>query len=153
MKNKLSLTFLVLNLFFNTAFAQSLPPGPYQQTCQSIQLIGTELRAICEGGPPYLMTFLYNATNCEAPIENIRGNLVCPSERSQSYVIPGGPYQSSCKFIELLGGVYLRADCLNSMGYYNQSQLNLSQCQNFLYLNGQAQVGDIYNMNGQLSCP
>ena len=140
------------NLYSGIALAQPLPPGSYQQSCQNIELNGTTLGAMCDGAPPYVMTFLDHATSCSAPIENIRGNLVCPTRRMPYAVIPDGPYASSCRNIQLLGGFYLHAACLNFEGNYVQTELNLGQCQTIVFYGGQARGGDIMNTNGQLTC-
>lgn len=138
----------------NTTSAQPIPPGSYQQTCHSIQLEGTTLRAICDGGPPYLFTSLSNATSCNAPIENIQGNLVCPSMAvaPESPVIPSGPYLSSCRNIQLLGGFYLHAVCRGYMNNYVVTVLNLGMCKEISVMNGQVTGGEIFNMGGKLMC-
>jgi hypothetical protein len=144
--------FSICNLCFGIAVAQPLPPGNYQQTCQNIEMFGTTLRAMCEGAPPFVITQLADATSCGAPIENIRGNLVCPTYKMIGNVIPSGPYEDSCRNIQLLGGFYLHAACANYAGNYVQSELNLGQCQDIYVLDGQVRSGAIMNINGQLSC-
>lgn len=151
MKNIFVYLFLSSNLYFGIAAAQPLPPGSYQQTCSNIEMLGTTLRAMCDGAPPYVITQLENATYCGLPIENIRGNLVCPTFRMGN-TIPTGPYETSCRNIKLLGGFYLSAECSNFMGSYIQTQLNLGQCQEIEISNGQVQSGFIMNQNGRLSC-
>lgn len=152
MKKTLSYLFAIMNLYHSIVIAQALPPGSYQQSCENIELIGTTLRAMCEGAPPYVMTSLDNATTCSAPIENIQGNLVCPTQRMPNAVIPDGPYSASCKNIQLIGGFYLDAICPNFAGNYLQSQLNLGQCQGVEFWGAQARGGFVINNNGQLSC-
>lgn len=151
MKNIFVYLFLSSNLYFGIAIAQPLPPGSYQQSCNNIEMLGTTLRAMCDGAPPYVMTQLENATFCGLPIENIRGNLVCPTFRMGN-TIPTGPYEASCRNIKLLGGFYLSAVCANFMGNYAQTELNLGQCQSIEILDGQVRAGDIMNLNGRLSC-
>lgn len=138
----------------NTVSAQPIPPGSYQQTCHSIQLNGTTLRAICDGGLPYVETVLRYANFCNAPIENIQGNLVCPSMAvpSDSPVIPSGPYLSSCRNIQLLGGFYLHAACQGYMNNYVVTVLNLGMCKTISVINGQVTGGEIFNMGGKLMC-
>jgi hypothetical protein len=128
------------------AHAQPLPSGSYQQTCDSISVNNTTLRARCQASDgDWSFSQLSDADECDGDISNDDGNLSCVRERDRdgrgSDRIPAGSYQDSCQQERAMNGD-LAAVCADRNGRMQQARLqDYADCR-----------GDIGNDNGALRC-
>lgn len=113
------------------------PPGPYNESCQNIQMKGTTLHAKCQTADgKWADAKLANAGQCADGVINLNGILTC-----QAGLLPPGSYVGTCADVRL-EGTTLRASCKNSKDQSVAAELkNANQCR-----------GDIANQNGALKC-
>jgi hypothetical protein len=138
------LTFLMLLSAFapmkKALGAPNNPPGPYQTTCQNVEVLGTTLTATCKNARGQLTSpsSLPNFDQCIGEIQNYDGQLHC----NMGSPPPPGAYTETCRFI-FTSGATLNANCKNAGGkWVAQTYLqNFNQC-----------ISEIQNYNGQLHC-
>ncbi|MBZ5531626.1 MAG: CVNH domain-containing protein [Acidobacteriia bacterium] len=121
-----------------SAAAQAAPPpGPYNETCQNIQMKGSTLHAQCQAaGGKYVDAKLKDAQKCSDGVINLNGVLSC-----QTGLLPPGSYVTSCTDVRLQGTT-LKASCKNSKDKSVNTELkSANQCS-----------GDIANKDGALKC-
>jgi hypothetical protein len=128
---------LLTVVFPSTASAQTTPPGPYNETCQNIQMKGSTLHAKCQTADGKLVDAkLNNADKCSDGVINLNGILSC-----QAGLIPPGSYVQGCADVRL-EVTTLKANCKNNKDTLVATELkNANQCK-----------GDIANQNGALKC-
>jgi hypothetical protein len=137
---KLLMTIALFVMVWTTApSVQADPTGSYQQTCIDIGVSGTTLAAQCRTrASQYVQTTLANYHQCIGDISNNNGQLQCNKDATP----PTGSYSESCTNIFINNGV-LSASCKTINGGIVNAQLgNLPAC-----------LGDIANINGNLTCP
>ncbi len=134
---------IALAIIFSLAPAPSAaaqaapPPGPYNETCQNIQMKGSTLHAKCQASDgKYVDAKLNDAQKCSDGVINLNGVLSC-----QTGLLPPGSYVTSCTDVRLQG-TSLKASCKNSKDKSVATELkNANQC-----------TGDIANKDGALKC-
>lgn len=121
----------------NASAQAAPPPGPYNESCQNIQMKGATLHAKCQTADgKWADTKLENAGKCADGVINLNGILSC-----QAGLLPPGSYVQTCTNVRL-DGTTLRASCKNSKDQSVAAELkNANQCR-----------GDITNQNGALKC-
>ena len=131
---------LLLSLTINNyAIAQTgIPDGSYKKTCRDIQIIITQLRAVCKKEDGSSQMSMLDYTLCEGDISNNNGKLTCKQKEGKKP--PAGSYENSCKNIRVQDKK-LKAQCEKRNGKWNNSSLNFKNCK-----------GDISNDNGELTC-
>jgi hypothetical protein len=120
------------------AVAQTaLPPGPYNETCQGMEMKGSTLHAKCQTSDgKWAAAKLNNADKCSDGVINLNGVLSC-----QAGLLPPGSYVDTCSDVRL-EGTTLRANCKNKDTKLTPTELkNANQCK-----------GDIANYGGALKC-
>ncbi len=131
------------------AFAQPIPPGSYQSSCENISTNDGMLRASCETEEGDLINSRLNDySDCEGDISNADGRLTCTrgdeNEDEDDQInnrVPPGSYQETCRNERVESGD-LTAECADRNGRWRFSELqNHRLCR-----------GDIRNGNGILSC-
>ena len=129
--------FALTFAFLQSASAQTVPSGPYTDSCQNIEMKGSTLRAKCQAADgKWNLAELRNAKSCADGVINMNGVLSC-----QTGIIPPGSYLSTCTDFNLHGTTLL-ASCRNEKGSDVTAELrNANQC-----------TGDIANKNGSLKC-
>lgn len=129
-----------IHVMNRTSWADDNPPGSYQTTCRSIELVGTTLTATCknDAGQWNPSLPLANFNQCIGDIHNYNGQLHC----NMGSTPPSGPYAETCRFI-FTSGTTLIANCKNAGGKW-VAQTSLGDFKHC--------VGDIQNHNGQLHC-
>lgn len=109
---------MLITLCTGAAFAGTLPPGSYTQTCSNASLNGETLTATCkrfDGSSK--QTELPFATSCVGSISNIDGNLACSA--------PTGSYARTCKNSRVEGHM-LYATCQRINGSWKDSSTSFS---------------------------
>lgn len=136
-------------LWIQTAGAQGLPQGSYQQTCNNVAVNGAVLNAVCQDSKGHWRsTSLPDFQRCTSDITNDNGNLACSGYSSgpsyggyQNVNGPNGSYIQSCQNINASGDD-LHARCQSSDGNWHDTNLDdYQKCH-----------GDIINDNGKLRC-
>jgi hypothetical protein len=134
----ISSSFIFIWFFGAFAWAQSPPPGSYNQTCKNTTVQGADLHSSCrERGGGYKSTSLASFALCIGDIKNDDGSLRC----SKGEGLVEGSYKSSCRG-SAMDNTVLRSSCKEINGPYVASQLDVTGCR-----------GDIANVNGALTCP
>ena len=121
-----------------TSFAQAAPPpGPYNETCQAIEMKGSTLHAKCQTSEgKWVDAKLDKANQCSDGVINLNGILSC-----QTGLLPPGSYVESCANVRVEGAT-LKADCRNSKDKLVATELkNANRC-----------TGDIASKDGSLKC-
>jgi hypothetical protein len=113
------------------------PGGSYQQSCRDVIADGITLRASCrDAGGTWRPANLSDFQHCVGDISNLNGTLRCSRG-----ALPPGSYQRSCQQIFVTGNT-LEAVCKSRGGSSIGSSLaNFQTC-----------VGEIYNVDGFLTC-
>jgi hypothetical protein len=134
-----SLLILATSLAMATsAGAQATPPpGPYNESCQSIEMKGSTLHAKCQTAEgKWVDAKLDKATQCSDGVVNLNGILSC-----QAGLLPPGSYVPTCADVRM-EGTTLKANCKDNKEKLTATELkNANQCK-----------GDIANNNGSLKC-
>jgi len=98
------------------------PRGSYAQTCRDIRTHGNNLSAICQNvNSQWIGSTLNNFDRCSGDIVNDDGRLDCT--RRGGRLVPAGTYSQTCRNVYVRGDT-LRAECQNTGGGWNWSQLN-----------------------------
>jgi len=130
------------------AFAQSLPPGSYLDSCTQPRVDGGwgsrydgTLRADCPDTRNRYRSSSISA-DCNGDIANDNGQLRCMRYGSQGGgALPAGSYRLSC-YGAPVNGASLSATCMDANNNRRASSINPGSCRG----------GDIANLNGRLSC-
>jgi hypothetical protein len=134
------LTPVIISFLGLTAIASAQaapPPGPYNETCQAIEMKGSTLHARCQTADgKWADAKLEKANQCSDGVINLNGILSC-----QTGLLPPGSYVESCANVRVEGAT-LKADCRNNKDRLVATELkNANRC-----------TGDIANKDGSLRC-
>lgn len=136
------ITFIALGIILfaasNSAMADNLPAGGYQQSCRAMNASLGNLTAECrDRNDNWHSTRLDNYHQCIGDISNQDGNLRC----SRGGAVPAGGYMQTCRDIWMEGST-LHASCKTRNDAWVSTVLaNTNQC-----------VGTISNQDGNLRC-
>jgi len=128
--------------------AASVPRGDYAETCRDIRVRLNSLFARCKTREGYWVeTTLDGFSRCTGAIENVDGQLRCPTDRDWDRdrdkwgYGPRGTYRESCRDIRV-NGDRLFARCETADGRWVGTELvDFNRC-----------VGGIVNDDGRLEC-
>jgi hypothetical protein len=112
-----------------------LPPGPYRQSCRSIRIDGSLLKAVCPRVNGTWRDTALDLRGCDRNVVNDDGRLRCGGEGGPSN-IPPGSYARSCTDIRVRNGV-LRCDCRGVDGRWYRNEVSVRACRRFANRNGE----------------
>jgi len=119
-----------------------LPPGSWVSSCQNAYIDGDYLYAQCLDRRGRWRNAFVDLSNCDGPISNEDGRLVCaPEEQSGGggfwggqANLPGGNWVDVCAAASVSSGI-MQAECSDGRGRFVSSNLDLSSCGNVVTVN------------------
>jgi hypothetical protein len=114
------------------------PQGPYRQTCSSIRIDGSLLKANCQRMDGTWRNTALDLRGCDSRVFNDDGRLRCGGQGGPSS-IPPGSYARSCTDIRVRNGT-LHCECRGNDGRWYRNDVPVRACSRFV------------NRNGRLGC-